>query len=299
MVWNTSISFRINMKTLSVVLATRNEEENIVRCINSVKGIANEIIVVDENSSDRTSQLAESLGAIVYTEPHHDIFHITKQIALDKAKSDWILQLDADEVVTPVLAREIVETISMSDMDIKKRQPPDRQKAILLKKHQDLIEDRDGKIGSMTGEVTAFFIPRLNMFLGKPLKYGGVYPDGVIRLVKKDRSRWPQKSVHEQIEVDGEVAWLFNDLEHYDSPTLTRYFSRFNRYTDLIAKDLENAHVPKNIFSFLNFAIVKPFITFLTLFFRHKGFKDNSRGFLWAFFSASRFAVSYFKYVTK
>src|SRR3989339_1606015 len=99
-------------KTLSVVLAVRNEEENIARCLNSVKDIADEIVVVDEHSTDKTRKIAEELGAKVVEEEHHDIFHITKQKALDLATGDWILQLDADEVVTPELANEIKRIIS-------------------------------------------------------------------------------------------------------------------------------------------------------------------------------------------
>src|SRR3970282_2930368 len=87
----------------------------------------------------------------------------------------------------------------------------------LFIRHQKLIEQRDGSIGKQTGKVVAFFIPRRNYFLGKPLIHAGVYPDGQIRLVKKGKARLPGKSVHELMEVDGEVGWLFHDLEHHDS----------------------------------------------------------------------------------
>jgi len=75
---------------LSVILATRNEEANIVRCLESVKDIAGEIIIFDEYSTDKTKELAEKLGAKVFLEPHHDIFHITKQKALEKADGEWV-----------------------------------------------------------------------------------------------------------------------------------------------------------------------------------------------------------------
>lgn len=287
------------MKKLSVVLATRNEEVNIARCLESVKSIANEIIVMDENSTDKTRNIATSFGAKVFTEPHHDIFHITKQKALERATGDWILQLDADEEVTPELAKEIIETINMTDAQIKQRFDTDIREMHHFKKHQRLIEERDGKIGKDTGEVVAFFVPRLNMFLGRPLKYGGVYPDGVIRLVKNGKARFPQKSVHEQIEADGEVSWVFNDLKHYDSPTLKRYLARFNRYTDLKAKELGANKVPKNPFLFIHYLLILPAYTFLNIYLRHKGFLDGAQGFLWAFFSAMHFPVAYFKYLTK
>lgn len=279
-------------KKLSVVLATRNEEANIGRCLESVKSIADEIIVVDENSTDKTRDIAVSYGAKVFTEPHHDIFHITKQKALEKATGDWVLQLDADEEVTPGLAKEIKLVIRNQKLEI----PPDKQR--LFDRHQSLIEKRDGQIGSKSGgPVVAFFVPRLNMFLGRPLRHGGVYPDGVIRLIKNGKARFPQKSVHEQIEINGEVSWLFNDLKHYDSPTLKRYLSRFNRYTDLKAKELSAEKVSKGFLTMLDYITIKPLFVFLNIYFRHKGFMDGAQGFLWAFFSGMHFPVAYFKYL--
>lgn len=277
------------MSKLSVVIATRNEEENIKRCLNSVRQLADEIIVVDENSTDKTREIAEKLGAKVYQEPHHDIFHITKQKALDLATGNWILQLDADEVVTPKLAEEIVSTIHGSPFTVHNR---------LFQRHQELVEKRDGFIGKRTGEIVGYFIPRRNMFLGKPLVHAGVYPDGVIRLVKKGKARFPQKSVHEQMELDGRVGWLANDLEHYDSPTLKRYFARLNRYTDLQAQELKEDKIPKNAWFIIQYSLFKPLYIFLNLFIRHSGFKDGVRGFLWSFFSALHFPIAYFKYLT-
>ncbi len=286
------------MEKLSVILATRNEEKNIARCLGSVKDIADEIIVVDEHSTDRTTEIAESFGAKVYLEPHHEIFHITKEKALEKATGVWILQLDADEEVTPELAREIKEVIGMTNEEIKKRINPDTLEETHFRKHQRLIEERDGKIGKNTGVVVAFFIPRLNIFLGKPLRYGGVYPDGVIRLVKNGKARFPQKSVHEQIEVDGEVSWLFNPLKHYDSPTLRRYLSRMNRYTDLQAGEFRSKKVKANFLGFVSYCLGKPLYTFVNIYFRHKGFLDGVAGFLWAFFSAMHYPIAFFKYVS-
>lgn len=275
--------------SLSVVYATRNEEENIERSINSIKDIASEIILVDENSTDKTREIAEKFGAKVYLEPHHNIFHITKQKALEKAKSEWILQLDADEVVTPRLSKEIVSVVHGT---------PSTVHSSLFARHQKLIEERDGRIGMNTGEIVGYFIPRRNMFLGKPLVHAGVYPDGVIRLLKNGKARFPQKSVHEQIELDGEVGWLSGDLLHYDSPTLARYLSRLNRYTDLQANELKEKHLQKNVWNLLLFTVFHPLFTFLNLYFRHKGFLDGVNGFLWSFFSATHFPIAYFKYVT-
>lgn len=280
---------------LSVVLATRNEEENIARCLESIKKIAGEIIVFDEYSTDKTREIAEKFGAKVFLEPHHDIFHITKQKALQQAQGEWILQLDADEVVSQELAKQILSTVH-GNQPASLSPPTVHNK--LFNKHQMLIEQRDGVIGKQTGETVGYFIPRRNMFLGKPLIHAGVYPDGVIRLVKNGKAKFPSKSVHEQIELEGEVSWLSGDLLHYDSPTLKRYLARLNRYTDLQAEELKAKKVSKNAWSFLQYTVHRPLFTFLMLYFRHKGFLDGVNGFLWSFFSALHYPIAYFKYVT-
>ena len=274
---------------LSVVLAVRNEEGNIGRCLDSVKNIANEIVVVDENSTDKTVEIAKKQGAKVFLEPHHDNFHITKQIALEKAAGEWILQLDADEAVTPELAGQITSVVQGLPPVIHNR---------LFVRHQALIEKRDGPIGKKTGEVVGYFIPRKNIFLGRPLIHAGVYPDGVIRLIKNGKAKFPQKSVHEQIELDGEVSWLSGDLLHYDSPTLKRYLWRLNRYTGLQADELRSKNIPKNLWYFIEFTSCKPIYTFFNLYVRHLGFLDGTAGFLWSFFSAMHFPIAYFKYLT-
>lgn len=275
--------------SLSVVLAVRNEEGNIARCLDSIKDIAGEIIVVDEYSTDKTTEIAKKYGAKVFLEPHHEMFHITKQIALEKATEEWILQLDADEAVTPELSTEIKKVINGEYLYKKNK---------LFERHQKIIEDRDGKIGKTTGEIVGYFIPRRNIFIGKPLIHAGVYPDGVIRLVKKGFARFPQKSVHEQIELDGKVSWLSHDLLHYDSPTLSKYLMRLNRYTDLQAKELMVKKVPKNPLFMIHYSFFLPVYIFFKLYFRHLGFLDGVRGFLWSFFSAMHFPISYFKYIT-
>lgn len=285
------------MKKLSVVLATLNEEENIARCLISVKGIASEIIIFDEYSKDKTTEIAKRFGATVYKYKHKTNFHETKQKAIEKAKGDWILQLDADEVVTAELAKEIRHVINLPNDKLLHLDLQNTKEHKLFRLHQSLIEEREGKIGKDNGEVVAFFIPRLNMFLGKPLTRGGVYPDGVIRLIKRGKARLPGKSVHEQMEVEGQVAWLVNPLEHYDSPTFDRYIKRNNRYTDLIAKDYQKQKVKKDLLTGIYFTIYKPLFEFVNLFIRHKGILDGYRGFIWSFFSALRFPISYMKYL--
>lgn len=289
-------SVKISGMKLSVALATRNEAENIEKCLKSIKDIADEIVIFDEYSTDDTKKIAESFGAKVYLEPHHDIFHITKQKAINMAKGDWILQMDADEVVTPELAKEIVEVINKNNVEILNRKPKSEKLKELFEKHQKLIEARDGKIDKDTDEVVAFFIPRRNIFLGKPLIHAGVYPDPAIRLIKRGKAWLPAKSVHEIMKIDGKIAWLYNDMDHYDSPNLKRYLMRLNRYTTLQALELND--VSKGLIGFLQYVFIKPTYTFLNLFFRHKGFMDGVNGFLWSFLSSLHSPIAYFKYVT-
>ncbi len=284
-------------KSLSVVLATFNEEKNLPACLESVKGLADEIVIVDGTSKDKTAEIAKKYGAKVIVTDNPPIFHINKQKALEAATKDWILQLDADERVSSELAKEIEKVLSMTSDEIGKyeEQLPDKA---LFDRHLELLKKRDGKIGK-EGDYTGFFVPRLNYFLGKYLRYGGVYPDGVIRLVKKGKAHFPCKDVHEQIVVDGKVGWLQNPLYHYDSPTFFRYLKRNNRYTNLMAAEFGEKKMGKHIVNDFKYLIVLPVWWFLWTFIRHKGFLDGWRGFLFSFFSAMRFPISYTKYLSK
>jgi glycosyltransferase involved in cell wall biosynthesis len=243
---------------LSVILATYNEQDNIRRCLKAVRCWVDEIIVVDGSSDDKTRDLARTFGAKVFKTTNKPIFHINKQMALDKARGEWILQLDADEVVTNQLQKEITQALN--------------------------------------SKMSGFWIPRKNYFLGKWLKKGGQYPDYVIRLVKKGKARFPCKSVHEQIEIDGEVGYLKNPLDHFTTPTIERYWTNANRYTSLTAKELVGKKQKTSFFSHINFIFVKPVKTFFSLYLRHKGFMDGYPGFLFALFSALHHPIAYFKY---
>lgn len=287
------------MKKLSVALATRNEETNIEACLSSIKDLADEIVIVDEYSSDKTVEIAKSYGAKVYMYQHEAIFHVNKQRALDHATGEWILQLDADEIIPKDLGQEIRETIEADNASLFEKRTKILARHPLFARHQAIIDKRDGEIGRKTGEIVAFFIPRRNLFLGKPLIHAGVYPDPAIRLIKKGKAHFPAKDVHEIIAIDGEVSWLENDMIHNDTPTLSRYFTRLNRYTDLNASQIEKARVGKNIIGLVTYSIIKPTIVFLSLYFRHLGFLDGVRGFLWSFLSATHFPVAYFKYWTQ
>lgn len=286
------------MTKLSVVLATYNEEKNIRDCLESVRDIADEIVIVDGSSNDGTVETAKQFGAKVHVRENPVNFHINKQKALEYAQNDWVLQLDADERVTDNLAAEIKRVINMTNSEMLDFQNELRDKKLFLR-HQRLIEKRDGKLGSESGQINAFFIPRLNFFLGRFMKYGGVYPDGVIRLVRRGRAHFPCKDVHEQISVDGRIGWLQNPLKHIDSPTFGRYLQRNSKYVSLIAKDFEEMRLKRNWFNALKYLLVMPLWWFLLTFVRHKGYKDSWQGFVFSFFSALRFPRAYLLYIKK
>ena len=193
-----------------------------------------------------------------------------------------------------ILAEEIKKVLSMSDQEIE-----EYEKSIpsLLIKHQQIIEERDGAIGNKNDPYSAFFLPRANYFLGRFLRHGGVYPDGVIRMFRKNYAYLPCIDVHEQYVVNGRVGWLKNDLMHWDSPTFKKYIKKNNRSTSFIASQYHVKNLPKNPISGVSYIFVKPISWFVLTFFRHKGFLDMWQGFVFSFFSSLRFPISYVKYL--
>lgn len=250
------------MATISIVLATYNEEKNLPTCLESVKNLADEIIVVDGTSLDRTVEIARKYGAKIKIVENLPNFHINKQKAIDMATKDWILQLDADERVSKESVEEIKEKIKSSNLN------------------------------------NGYWIPRKNWFLGKFLMKGGVYPDYTLRLYRNGKGRLPQKDVHEQAIVDGEIGYLKNPLIHMADPEFGRYFKRWQRYTSFIAGQLKNKKESKvNPLIWVKYLLILPIWWFLLTFIRHKGFMDSWQGLVFSLFSALRFPVSYIKYI--
>ena len=286
------------MNKISVVLATYNEEKNLEECLKSIKDLASEIVIADGKSTDRTVEIAKKFKAIIISTSNKSNFHINKQMAIDRATGDFILLLDADERVSDKLREEILKISQMSKEEIKEYENKLPNKK-LFDRHIKVLEDGLGKIGDENKNYSAFFIPRRNFFLGRYLMHGGIYPDGVIRFFKKGGAYLPMKDVHEQMVVVGRVGWLQNDLLHFDSPTFSRYLKRWDRYTSFIALQLKEKRVKKDIFSFLDYFLIKPINWFLITFIRHKGFMDGYQGLIFSFFSSLRFPVSYIKYLNK
>ncbi len=261
---------------ISVVLATYNEETNIQRCLQSVQSFADEIIVVDGESTDKTRKIAKQLGARVYKTTNKPNFHINKQMAMDKAKGELVLQMDADEVVDTELQKFIEKTYKK------------------IQSYKNSTHETS-KLQDAKAFPKAWWIKRKNYFLGTFLKKGGQYPDPVIRLYVNGYARLPQKDVHEQMEVDGEVAWAKGHLLHYSNPTFKDYVRKWNAYTSLKATQLKDENIKITFFHTLKYIMWRPVITFLSLFIRHKGFVDRYAGFVFALMSGLYWPTAYIK----
>lgn len=248
------------MKKLSVTLTAYNEGKFLGQCLDSVRSIADEIIVVDGSSTDNTVAVAKKYKAKIISTTNKANFHINKKMANDTASGEWILQLDADEVISPKLAEEITTTIDSNPAE------------------------------------NGFWIPRSNYFLGRFLKKGGTYPDYTMRLYRRGKGNLPAKSVHEQAVVEGQVGYLKNDLLHYSNRTFGEYIDkRFNRYTDVMAQQVKGGFFRNMIWE----PLFNRYQGFLWIYFRHLGFLDGFPGFIWALFSALHFPIAYFKLIEK
>ena len=275
-------------QSISVTLATYNEERNIAECLNSVKDWVDEIIVVDGKSSDNTAQIAKDLGAKVLLRDNNPIFHIQKKIANDEAKSDWILQLDADERITKEMKAEILGILDGKYYGFDNWISP-------LKASINKIIKIFPEPHKLEEPASAYWLPRKNFFLNRYLKHTGQYPDPVIRLFQKGKALLPAKNVHEQMVVKGVVGWLKSDLDHYATPDFSRYLLRENRYSSLEADTLQKAGIKINLFNTLNYLFFKPAGTFFSLYFRHRGFLDGFPGFVFSLYSGFHHAFSYMK----
>jgi glycosyltransferase involved in cell wall biosynthesis len=253
---------------LSVVLATYNEEKNIARCLGAIKDIADEIIVVDGESTDNTIGIAKEIGARVISTTNKSNFHINKQMAMDEAKGELVFQLDADEVADKELL------------------------SFIVKIHQEVLgrTNQDNKT-----KPVAWFIKRKNLFLGHFFTKAGQYPDPVIRLYVNGLAKLPQRDVHEQMIVNGEIGWADGHLIHYANPTFADYLRKWQTYTSFKAQQLYEDGVIINFSNTIKYILWLPLKTFFLIYVRHKGFVDGVAGFVFSVMSGLYHAMSYLK----
>ena len=276
--WRASFTLRLlynirmtRTNNISVCIATFNEAANIQKCLSSVYDWVDEIILVDGSSTDSTIKLAQAFGSKVkvFSEKNLAMFHINKQKALDKATGTWILQLDADEEVT----KELKEEINSNVLTLKR--------------------------SNVETTIVAYWIPRLNYFIGRPLRKGGQYPDYTIRLYKNGVAKLPCRTVHEQATVKGKVGFLQNPMNHYPYQTFSDYLIKWDRYCDLEAQVLFERKIRPGLWLFLQYFLFKPKIWFVQTYFRHKAFRDGFAGYVFALFSSLRFLLIYIKLYEK
>jgi glycosyltransferase involved in cell wall biosynthesis len=227
------------MPTLSVILITRNEEANLADCLASLEGIAQQIVVVDTNSTDSTLEIAKNHGAVISQPADWPGFGPQKNRALDLATSEWVLSLDADERLTPALRSEILTAIHHS------------------------------------AHIDCFAIPRLSWYCGRFIRHSGWSPDYVDRLFKRGTARFSDDLVHERLIPNGQVAKLENPMLHYSFMNYSQVLQKLDRYSTASA---EQAYA-KGKTSSPTKAVLHGIWAFTRTYFIRLGFLDGPQGF--------------------
>ena len=232
-------------KSLSVAMIAMNEAANLPRTLASLRSVPEfvpEVVVVDSGSTDATTEIARAFGARVFEEPWKG-YAAQKNSAIAHAAGDWILSLDADEELSPELAREIAT----------------------------LLEGEP--------ECSAYRIPRLNHFLGRPLRHGGYWPDPKLRLFRKGSALFEERPVHETLKATGSVGLLKGHLVHRCYPTLEEYIAHMNRYSTEGAQLLANkGRGSRSLAAWIWNAFLNPAATFVYNYVFRLGFLDGREG---------------------
>jgi glycosyltransferase involved in cell wall biosynthesis len=244
---------------LSVTIAAKNESAHLVQCLSSVS-FADEIVLVDDCSSDDTTEKARRFGARVIVRDSKGSFHENKNMAIKEAKGEWILSLDADEIVSERLARSIQSTLIHPKCD-------------------------------------GYLLDRHNYFLGRWIKGCGWYPDHLLRLFRRGKAWWPLE-IHDVPRLEGgnsSAPLLEGSLIHNSYDSLEQYFEKLNRYTSRLAAEyIDRKHSMTGLAIPLNLGL-RPLFWFLKKYFVLRGFRDGIPGFFICFSSALVIFVSYLK----
>ncbi|ABF40448.1 glycosyl transferase, family 2 [Candidatus Koribacter versatilis Ellin345] len=252
---------------LSAVIICKNEEQNIARTLASVVDLADEVILLDSGSTDHTLDVARTFGdKVKIFQEEWKGFAAQKNSAIAKASGEWILSLDADEEVSPLLGRELKEALG-------KKEEPQQKPG----ENAGQIIAGDGPFCGVTIPRDAYSIPRKNFFMERWIRRGGFYPDRKIRLVKKELAVFEDRAVHEDMKVSGQILPLHGAILHHAYPTLSSYIEHMNRYSSLGAEMV--VAKGKHGFSFFNI-VVRPWATFLYNYFLRLGFVDGREGLL-------------------
>jgi glycosyltransferase involved in cell wall biosynthesis len=240
---------------ISAVIITYNEEDRLPGALASLRGVADEVVVVDSYSGDRTVEIARTSGARVLQNRFED-YGRQKNFAMEQAAHEWILNLDADERVSPELKRAI-----------------------------SALKEK----GAAAGQA-GFAIQRRTHYLGRWIRHSGWYPDRKVRLFRKSNASW-QGRIHERLNVTGTTACLPGAILHFTYRGISDHLSRINRYSSLQAEEI--AEKGKTLL--LCRALVLPVSTFARHYLLKLGFLDGFPGFLIALFSSWATALKYCK----
>lgn len=242
------------MPKFSITIITKNEADNIVRCLEALRGLSDDIVVLDSYSEDDTRELAEAHGARVIQQPWLG-YAASKNLANDRARHDWILSIDADEVVSPQLAEALRN----------------------LDPHPE----------------TVYRLDRLASFQGQWIRHGGWYPDRKPRLFDKTRVEWQGEFVHETLRIPDHfrIVDLPGQLYHYSYRSHADHLARIDSYSTLAAQDLFARG--KNPFFLITW--FAPAARFIRGYFLKKGFLDGKLGWIIAWRSAKMVAMKYRK----
>lgn len=233
--------------SLSAVVLSRNSEKKIAKCLSSLEGWADEIIIVDGGSTDNTLKIAEQYGAKVYVHQFSGSFAQERNFGTDKTSRTWVLQLDSDEVLT------------------------------------DSFKEKCGEV-LPNASFAAFKFRRKNVFLGHEFKYGGWYHWSQ-HLFKKGRARYEGR-VHEKMIVDGETGYLDADILHVPFDSIAEFVERQNRYTDLQAADIIDTEKDLSLKKVRYNLKIKPLKLFKKIYFNKRAYKEGFYGLVFALLSS-------------
>ncbi len=239
---------------LSVILITKNEEANLKDCLESVS-FADEIIIVDSQSTDQTVSIAKSFGAKVEITANWPGFGPQKNLALALASQDWVLSIDADERVTPELKEEILEVIQSDN------------------------------------QFDCYAIPRSSWYCGRFMKYSGWYPDYVDRLFKRGTAKFSDHLVHERLLPQGKVGYFKNHFLHYSYRNFEQVLKKVDAYST--ASALQAFQKGKK--GSLTKGLTHGFWAFFRTYVLRRGFLDGSYGLALAISNAATSYYKYIK----
>lgn len=237
------------MNKISVVIITFNEEKNIERCLKSVQDIADEIIVVDSFSTDRTKQICESFHNLKFIPHKWEGYSNSKNYGINSATNDLIFSIDADEVVSDELKKSI-NYFKQKELDVN----------------------------------VALTVNRLTNYCGKWIKHGGWYPDTKLRLWNRKIGKW-QGEIHEIVVLDNKTTTpqlLDGDLLHYSIQSIEQHIDTINKFSTIAAQSKKAKGKKTNLLKIL----FKPIIKFIILYIIRLGFLDGYFGFVIAASSA-------------